>query len=775
MADLPHVSSTTSLSDNVQLRQYYDKLLFKNSSGKSLSDLPAKAREQTKSNLNPEYQESSKDTSEYNEEQEDRHQGGNGHANGSGNLDFISGFRNVMYQTDASPLPSSDSHRMAMSFSESVAPPVQMSSMFQFNESDSQPFGMVPMTTAGSSVGRNSISGPGASTVFSSEFSGVPPQIQQMGFMNVSSGMNSRPGSLPGSATGQPGSNMAPTVQMLPSHSRTNSIVSATSASPSSFYDAMNQAVSPTGQLSPVNSAIGSIGAGTVSPTNVPFRQESYAPSQAAYSSARRSSYISDNLIHGHNSNMNNGNGMNTGQPKYMTQQRQSQPAQGSRSAMHAKQPSVAGSGNGITPGNTSFISGVQAPLGQGVVLGQNTDTISGVGAVPIPGNLPQNGTFSLENGLLLKDGQIMSSQSLSQLYKECGENFFASQPCYEFVDNLKALIKGESSEKDRSEKIQRFLGFLKSCNLNYNPQSDAFVSTSKHRRSSTSSYLHYKPLVLVALKNGKLELLSLPQGTNLDMVRDDLIIIDGDRGKDLACCIEPIVDLDLALVINFLKKKIHFDSLITSRSQHYPVDQFIDALMSNANGSQDDLNPKLYDVIELTQLIIPSKQILRFATPWECSSNLHSKFQDELKALHIAQLKLKALNSSNSMKAKSTLNIKILNSEFQFDRKKLTFYYICQERNDFRELIKELFKFYKTRIWLCAIPNNLGIDAKYYDNERKEWAMYEDMMKHFKHDELIDNNLPPQTGFIVAPALNRIRLDNFQIGVYRELVNALF
>ena len=210
-------------------------------------------------------------------------------------------------------------------------------------------------------------------------------------------------------------------------------------------------------------------------------------------------------------------------------------------------------------------------------------------------------------------------------------------------------------------------------------------------------------------------------------------------------------------------------------RDRHYPADRFIDALMGNTNGAKDDLNPKLYDVIELTQLIIPSKQILRFATPWECSTNLHSKFQDELKALHIAQLKLKTLNSNNSVNGRPSLNIKILNSEFQFDRKKLTFYYICQERNDFRELIKELFKFYKTRIWLCAIPNNLGIDTKYYDNERKEWAMYEDMMKHIQQEELSDNNLPPQTGFIVAPPLNKIQLDNFQIGVYKELVKSMF
>ena len=41
--ELPSINSTTSISDNVDLRNYYDKLLFKNNSGKSLTDLPRKA------------------------------------------------------------------------------------------------------------------------------------------------------------------------------------------------------------------------------------------------------------------------------------------------------------------------------------------------------------------------------------------------------------------------------------------------------------------------------------------------------------------------------------------------------------------------------------------------------------------------------------------------------------------------------------------------------------------------------------------------------------
>lgn len=459
------------------------------------------------------------------------------------------------------------------------------------------------------------------------------------------------------------------------------------------------------------------------------------------------------------------------------------------------------------------------------------------------------NNNNNQDNGLiLLNTRQLTSSSDLQKIYEECGKSYFSSEKVYHFSDYIKDLLNVNSSDNDENKdpefmnikkSVLKFLSFLKSCNLNYNPQSDAFISkdnpsntnannttsnaisTNSNKRlsntsnqsnlnssnNSTSTYLHYKPLVLVSLKNGKLELLSIPSNSNLVMKRGDLIIIDGDRGKDLALVVEPMINLDMALMINFLKKKIHFDSLITNRDQHYPNSKFIDALVNATQGLTDELDPKLYDVIELIQLVVPSKQIVRFATPWEVSSNLHNKFQDELKALHIAQLKLKSLNnhdtsspppppsssssvtnSNNTSNSATTavnsnhinnmkLNIKILNAEFQFDRKKLTFYYICEERNDFRELIKELFKFYKTRIWLCAIPNNLNIDQLYYDNQQYELKMYQDMMSHYINDDLSDTNFQQNGsgGFIVAPALNQLKLDDFQIGVYKELVKALF
>lgn len=409
----------------------------------------------------------------------------------------------------------------------------------------------------------------------------------------------------------------------------------------------------------------------------------------------------------------------------------------------------------------------------------------------------------AIEDGLLLVNGKdIVSSNELHQLYASCGNNYFSSTIVYPLIDYIKDLISIPNenvSDNNKKNNVLQFLTFLQSCNSNFANQFDnsgkpydpsQIQNLNGNRGAENITSLQPKGLVLVSLKNGKLELLSTPHNTNLHLKRGDLVIIDGDRGKDLVQVVEANVSLNLALFTNFLKKKVHFDSLITAKYQHYPNDKFIQTLINSKNGSGERLNTKLYDIIELTQLIIPSKQVLRFATPWEVMTNLQHKFQDELKALHIAQMKLQNLNNSRINGAengevsidKKPLNIKILNSEFQFDRKKLTFYYICEERNDFRELIKELFKFYKTRIWLCAIPNNLSIDSKYYDIERKELSIYEQMIRSQQFLESngansfsLFNPTSSTDEALNIPPLNKIELDNFQIGIYKELLEELF
>lgn len=106
-------------------------------------------------------------------------------------------------------------------------------------------------------------------------------------------------------------------------------------------------------------------------------------------------------------------------------------------------------------------------------------------------------------------------------------------------------------------------------------------------------------------------------------------------------------------------------------------------------------------------------KRIYRLAAPDEIDQ-LAVKGQDEERALAVCQQKIK----------QRKLRMDVVDAEYQWydhmrdivismhpsicmyvcvcrDRRKLTFYFIAERRIDFRELVRELFKIYKTRIWM--------------------------------------------------------------------------
>lgn len=133
-----------------------------------------------------------------------------------------------------------------------------------------------------------------------------------------------------------------------------------------------------------------------------------------------------------------------------------------------------------------------------------------------------------------------------------------------------------------------------------------------------------------------------------------DLVIVEADRGKDLGKVVqENITPEELASI------------------QH---EQRL-----NAGDTPRNFDPK---------------KIFRHAQPSEISLLL-TKVQDETRALELCRSKIKQHN----------LPMEIADAEYQWDRRKLTFFYNADERVDFRELVRELFKMYKTRIWMCAVP----------------------------------------------------------------------
>jgi hypothetical protein len=52
------------------------------------------------------------------------------------------------------------------------------------------------------------------------------------------------------------------------------------------------------------------------------------------------------------------------------------------------------------------------------------------------------------------------------------------------------------------------------------------------------------------------------------------------------------------------------------------------------------------------------------------------------------------------------SLPMVIVDAEYQFDRKKLTFYYEAQQRLDFRELVRDLYRTFRARIWMEMVED---------------------------------------------------------------------
>jgi cell fate regulator YaaT (PSP1 superfamily) len=60
-----------------------------------------------------------------------------------------------------------------------------------------------------------------------------------------------------------------------------------------------------------------------------------------------------------------------------------------------------------------------------------------------------------------------------------------------------------------------------------------------------------------------------------------------------------------------------------------------------------------------------------------------------------------------------------VVDAEYQFDRHKLTFFFEANGRVDFRELVRDLFSIYKTRIWMQQIDKNSNSLDSVVTNER--------------------------------------------------------
>lgn len=92
-------------------------------------------------------------------------------------------------------------------------------------------------------------------------------------------------------------------------------------------------------------------------------------------------------------------------------------------------------------------------------------------------------------------------------------------------------------------------------------------------------------------------------------------------------------------------------------------------------------------------KVVQPLKPVIRIATPEDDAINIENE-EKEKEAFRICLEKI----------SKHELDMKLIDSEYTFDRNKLLFYFTADGRIDFRELVKDLASVFRTRIELRQI-----------------------------------------------------------------------
>ncbi|KAI0034325.1 PSP1 C-terminal conserved region-domain-containing protein [Vararia minispora EC-137] len=174
-------------------------------------------------------------------------------------------------------------------------------------------------------------------------------------------------------------------------------------------------------------------------------------------------------------------------------------------------------------------------------------------------------------------------------------------------------------------------------------------------------------PLYIVEFKAGRTDLFYCTD-LSLKIVVGDLVIVEADRGKDLGKVINDTITHAEVEAIQAHQAARSYGEQPTSPG----------GTPLASGGPQKGISPKM----------IYSK------ASQHDTQGLATKLQDEIKALQLCQSKVR----------QKKLPMEVVDAEYQWDRRKLTFYFVAEKRIDFRELVRELFRLYKTRIWMSSL-----------------------------------------------------------------------
>ncbi|KAK8854815.1 hypothetical protein IAR55_003554 [Kwoniella newhampshirensis] len=231
-------------------------------------------------------------------------------------------------------------------------------------------------------------------------------------------------------------------------------------------------------------------------------------------------------------------------------------------------------------------------------------------------------------------------------------------------------------------------------------------------------------PLYIVTFKAGRRDVYYCPDPTLL-ISNGDRVIVEADRGSDLGTVVyDQLTPMD----VREWQEKQATAALLSGASQHQPPGM---AAMGNGSGFGGMSQQKLGSmagggVIELANMdldgllagvgpsgqmelsgtavrgplakeVMPKRIFAKSSQGPEEQSRMREKAHDEYEAMMICKEKV----------IQRGLPMQIVDAEYQWDRRKLTFYFKADKRVDFRDLTKENFRIFKSRIWMSMVPKD--------------------------------------------------------------------
>ncbi|PGH19829.1 hypothetical protein AJ80_03746 [Polytolypa hystricis UAMH7299] len=232
-------------------------------------------------------------------------------------------------------------------------------------------------------------------------------------------------------------------------------------------------------------------------------------------------------------------------------------------------------------------------------------------------------------------------------------------------------------------------------------------ISTSLHqayvtpntfgRQHSNLAQAHpNQQLFIVTFKCCRADVFYIQEDTGLQVKPGELVIVEADRGTDLGTVAHANISWAKAreLKDHFAEEHYKWLMLFSRQNQGATNPNGHPPLGGTAAASAvGGMGPQSQHVQEPQAGEIKPKLIKRLAQNHEIQT-LRDKEGNEAKAKRVCQQKV----------AEHRLNMEILDAEFQMDWKKLTFYYFADSYINFNSLVTDLFKIYKTRIWMSAI-----------------------------------------------------------------------